>query len=378
MITRARLLAVFAAALLLGACAAATPPPHTGHGDHPTRLVHHHGQAIDMSAMLEALAGARAVLVGESHDRLDHHLNQLAILEQLYARQPDLVIGMEQFQQSAQPHLDDYVNRRIDTGALLLRSGWYRHWRYDFRLYAPILAFARRHRIAVIGLNIPASLTRQVAQGGVSALNAEQRARLPRLDRSKRRYRQRLERIYAQHPMGAHGGRFEHFYTAQLLWDESMAARAAAYLRANPRRRMVILAGNGHVEFGDGIPSRLARRIDGPVLTVVQTDAIDDQPTARADYLMASRRIELPARGTLGVLSDSHDGGARVLKLSDASAAGAAGLQPGDIVEALDGQPVRGAADLRARLWDRAPGDRVTVRVRRGDAERLTVEVTLR
>jgi len=39
-----------------------------------------------------------------------------------------------------------------------------------------------------------------------------------------------------------------------------MAERAADYLQRNPKRRMVVLAGSGHLMYGQGIPKRLLRR----------------------------------------------------------------------------------------------------------------------
>jgi hypothetical protein len=46
-----------------------------------------------------------------------------------------------------------------------------------------------------------------------------------------------------------HGGAAagaERFYTAQVIWDETMAESAAAWLDAEEPRRIVIVAGNGH------------------------------------------------------------------------------------------------------------------------------------
>jgi len=41
-----------------------------------------------------------------------------------------------------------------------------------------------------------------------------------------------------------------------------------------------------------------------------------------------------------------------------------AGLRNGDILVAIDAQPVKTAADVHLALWDKAPGDRVQVEVR--------------
>lgn len=333
-----------------------------------------------MQDMIEALASVRAVAVGESHDRFDHHLNQLEIIKRLHERGRGLAIGMEQFQQAFQPQLDAFVAGRIDTESMLLGTEYYDRWKFDYRLYEPILAYARRHRLPVIALNLPREVTRKVAAGGLSALSSEQRRDLPELDRSDRAYRKRLRSVFDQHPMSEHGGSFENFYTAQLLWDEAMAARAAGYLGDHPASAMVVLAGNGHVEFGSGIPNRLAGRIDGDVATVVNADDANGGEE-RADYVLHSSPVELPERGMLGVMVDDQADteGALVNRLSDDSGAREAGVKPGDMITALDGEPVGGVADLLARMWDKRPGDRVSITVRRdADAPPVELRVVLR
>jgi uncharacterized iron-regulated protein len=54
---------------------------------------------------------------------------------------------------------------------------------------------------------------------------------------------------------------FERFFEAQVLWDETMAEAIAQSWLKHPDRQIVVLVGQGHVVFGDGIPSRVARRL---------------------------------------------------------------------------------------------------------------------
>jgi uncharacterized iron-regulated protein len=46
-----------------------------------------------------------------------------------------------------------------------------------------------------------------------------------------------------------------------VLWDETMADAIAQFLKKNPDRQMIVLVGQGHILYGDGIPNRVARRI---------------------------------------------------------------------------------------------------------------------
>jgi hypothetical protein len=47
----------------------------------------------DFGALMEVLKQKRVVFVGETHDRLDHHLNQLEIIRRLYEANPDGILS---------------------------------------------------------------------------------------------------------------------------------------------------------------------------------------------------------------------------------------------------------------------------------------------
>jgi uncharacterized iron-regulated protein len=335
-----------------------------------------------MDRLQDALADKRVIFVGESHDRYEDHLNQLAVIEGLHARGRDLAIGMEFFQQPFQAHLDAFVAGEIDEPELLRRSEYFDRWRYDYRLYRPILRFAREHGIPVIALNLEAELTAKVGREGLEALTPEERARIPtEIDRDDPDYRERVKAVFDLHPP-QEGQDFEKFLSVQLLWDEGMAERAARYLREHPGKTLVVLAGSGHVEYGQGIPKRLARRLDVPAATVLNGSHREMDPEA-ADFLLFPRRVELPAAGMLGVLLDQpiDARGARVQGFAENSGAKAAGIQEGDRIVGIGGRAVSAYADVRIALIDSRPGQRIPVEVARprtlGGDERLTLEVEL-
>jgi len=373
----------------LAACVAGSPVEQDI-GAYSPPSIEHAGRSVSMDEMISEIHSARAVLVGESHDRFDHHLNQLEIIKRLHGKNPDLAIGMEQFQQPFQRYLDAYIEGSIGVDEMLIETEYYTRWTYEYRLYEPILSYAREHRIPLVALNLPAELTRKVAAEGLSGLSEEEAAQVPPLDRSDTEYEERLRRIYEQHPSSGKGRSFENFYTAQLLWDEGMAARAARYLAKNPGVTMVVLAGRGHIDYGSGIPDRLARRIDGGVVTVTQDGKGDDSAALAdnvadnvaddvADYVLQSRPVEAPQRGLIGVRIDaSSSDGVPVMAVREEGAGQAAGIREGDVIVAINQYQVGDIGELRARMWDKRPGDQVTVAVRRGEDEIIKLDVTLR
>ncbi len=356
----------------------------------------------NLEALIPRLAERRVVFVGEAHDRYEDHLNQLAIIRGLHQRGADLAIGMEMFQQPFQAALDAYVAGEIDEGEMLRRTDYFERWRFDYRLYRPILRFAREHGIPVIALNLELEITAKVGQGGLEALSPEERARIPtEIDGSDPAYRQRVKAVFDLHPKGKQleqkeGGEgqdpnpdqdFERFLAVQLLWDEGMAERAARYLQDHPGKQLVILAGSGHLEYGQGIPSRLLRRIatstsTPPSSAIVLNGGQRDLEPQVADFLLYPRRIELAATGRLGVMLDTaaKGSGVAVQGFSDNSGASAAGMKEGDRIVRIGDQAIDVYADIRLALMDSRPGQKLPVAVERGEsdvAERLTLEVEL-
>ncbi|MGQ9660425.1 MAG: ChaN family lipoprotein [Thermochromatium sp.] len=360
----------------------AFPPDGGSAWTHNPIRVLESAQLTDMETLIARLADRRVIFVGEQHDRYEDHLAQAALIEGLLARGRRLAIGLEMFQQPYQSALDDYVAGAIDEAELLRRTQYFDRWRFDYRLYRPILRLARAHRIPLIALNLESELTRQVGDGGIASLSEVDRARLPEIDRSDAAYRARLKAVFDQHPPDQRP-HFEHFLEVQLLWDEGMAERAARYLTAHPEVTLVVISGSGHLEYGQGIPQRLARRLSVPMAILLNGQGHTPDPRL-ADFLLYPDPVKLPDSGKLGVMlgQSTGDGGMPIDGFTEDSGAKAAGLQVGDRLVRVGGQPIASYADIRLALLDAEPGQRVEVeaiRARRfGGDERLRMMVELR
>jgi hypothetical protein len=291
------------------------------------------------------------------------------------------VLGVEYFQAPFQQALDSYVAGQSNEKQLLRETKYFERWRFDYRLYRPIMQYARAQGIPVIALNIPTEISRKVARSGIDSLSSSEQTHLPKeIDRSDTAYRERLHAVFDAHRESAAApGNFDYFVEAQLLWDEAMAETAATYLQRHPQRPMVILAGNGHLLYGSGIPRRLLRRISVDSAIVINANGIDDP--AMADFLLLSPSASLPPAGLLGVFLR---GQAKELIIDDLTIDGAAmqaGLKKNDVLLAVDGEQVSTLADVKLALLDKLAGERVNVRFKRaqGDdaAETMNVEVVL-
>ncbi len=328
------------------------------------------------------LANSRVVYVGEIHDNYAHHQKQLEIIRKLYVLHPELAIGMEQFQQPFQGVLDDYIAGRLTEKEMLRRTEWYDRWRFDFRLYRPILTFARENRIPVIALNVSREITDKISSQGVEGLTMEERSRLPELlDDSDPAYRARIKEAFDRHPNNGER-KFDRFLQVQMLWDEGMAEQVAEYLKNHPGYKMVVLAGSGHLVYGQGIPKRVFRRLpDAPGRIVLPADSVDAELDI-ADYLLFTGDDEMPVAGKLGVMLEDGEKGVTIAAVVPGSGAEEAGIEEGDLILNMEGIPVNTAADVRIELLDRSPGERLRLTLRRKELmvleEVLNLEVVLK
>ncbi|PLY13465.1 MAG: iron-regulated protein [Sedimenticola sp.] len=320
--------------------------------------------AYGLDTIIPALSEARVVFVGEQHDNYGHHLAQLEIIQRLHQIDPSIAIGMEMFQKPFQVHLDDFLAGVITEEEMLRRTEWYDRWRFDYRLYQPILSFAKQNGIPVIALNMQREITEKVSRLGIDGLSDEDKALIPaQIDKSDKAYEGRLDEIFKLHP-NVEKKSFSHFIDSQLIWDETMAERAADYLQANPKHRLVVLAGSGHLMFGSGIPNRVVRRVPVNRAIVLPGDAQQVKPDV-ADFLIYPPGAELPKAGLMGLMMDPTDEGVKVAEVLAGKGAADAGLEKGDLIKAIDQQAIKTATDVRIHMQNKKPGDKVKVSVLR-------------
>ena len=112
----------------------------------------------------------------------------------------------------------------------------------------------------------------------------------------------------------------------------------------------IIGPAGGNVGIGFAVPSVMARAV--------------------MDQLVRFGEVK---RGRLGIAMSNATGveGAQIAEVEANSPAAQAGLRKGDVVTALNGHPVRGSAELRARLGVVPAGETVELKVQRGNESQV-------
>ncbi len=265
----------------------------------------HTGRQVDTKAFWGQIEASRVVCVGEEHNNPHHHWFQLEVVTHLtLVHRAPLALGMEMFQRPFQGVLDDYAAKRIDDVALRSRSGYDDRWGYDYGFYGPTIDRARDGGATLLALNAPRELTKAVVRRGIEGLTPDEAKQLPQLVLDDKRHRAwfdaTMEVMGGEHghggsapppsePAGAGSASppapgtgsgeapadpehppmpsMDRIYTAQVVWDESMAEGAAAWATAHPTGELVLLAGGGHCH-DSAIVGRTKRRGVDKVISI--------------------------------------------------------------------------------------------------------------
>lgn len=135
---------------VLTACQSIAPPPLGGR----IRDLHN-GQAVTPQVLVERLARAPRVVVGERYDNPDHHALQRWLLQALADRRAQGSLLLEMLTPAQQPRVDSV--RQLPTlpkdlpGALAWSPGW------DWNFYGPIVEFALAQRYPLLAANLDAA-----------------------------------------------------------------------------------------------------------------------------------------------------------------------------------------------------------------------------
>ena len=242
------------------------------------------GKPVSFKELLADLNSCRIVYIGEKHTNVSHHRIQLEVIQALFKKQPNLAVGMEMFDHTYQDVLDMWSAGELDQKDFLKKSHWYANWRFDFSLYREILEFIKENRIRLVALNIPSHIPPKIREGGIDNLSADEKKHLPQqIDTSRTAHRDYLQKVFDGHKHHFRGEvEFENFYAAQSVWEDAMAEMISQHLKDDV---MVVLAGNGHIQFKYGIPDRAFSRTAEAFRTIYLAPVGDVVELDIADYI---------------------------------------------------------------------------------------------
>ncbi|CQR72758.1 hypothetical protein SOV_01410 [Sporomusa ovata DSM 2662] len=238
------------------------------------------GRQVSLAELGQRLTGYDVVLFGEYHDDNRLHRLEAAVLASAYARNPQLTVSLEMFEQDIQPELDRYLAGEITEIAFLASA---RPWNNYSSAYRPLVELAKEKGLRVIAANIPRSVAAQYArQGLLDGVSESMRPYLPAVHlypdgEYKQRFFTQLQAMPAKNSgMKVAPEKMEAFYRAQCLKDDAMAESIVRYCRQNPGRKVVHYQGDFHSRFRLGVAEKLQELEPAIKILVIAPAYVDD------------------------------------------------------------------------------------------------------
>ncbi|MFL6610581.1 MAG: ChaN family lipoprotein [Pseudomonas sp.] len=251
---------------VLTACQNVAPPPVGGR----IRDLHT-GESIAPRALVERLARAPRVAVGEQHDNRDHHTLQRWLLQALADQRPQGSLLLEMLTPQQQPRVD--AVRQLPAlpkdlpGALDWSPGW------DWSLYGPMVEFALRQTYPVLSANLDSAEVQRIYRQAPAMSGSRSNAATV-TDELLRQIRESHCGLLPESQMPA-------MLAVQQQRDRRMAER----LLEAPAPAL-LFAGAWHVRKDVGVPLHaldLGAR-DAPVVLMLAEEGSDVTP-AMADFV---------------------------------------------------------------------------------------------
>ncbi len=285
--------------LLLGACSATPPLSPDDAPAAPWSSAHHRAhplvgriwdtaarEFVEPAALIDALAAAPFILLGEKHDNPDHHRIQAWIVRALARKGRRPTLALEMFDSDQDEKLAVFLKRSgRDAAGLGPAVGWSESGWPDWDMYRPIAQAALDRKLGIVSANLPRRRVRVVSQEGLAALPAEE-VRALGLDLAMpphlmRAMRASIGRSHCGQIPEAAIGRLT---TAQIVRDAHMARAMFDAAAAPGADGAILIAGAGHARSDYAVPWHLRQRAPNRATAAVALREVSGTLSRPGDY----------------------------------------------------------------------------------------------
>jgi uncharacterized iron-regulated protein len=240
---------------------------------------------IDRQSLVERLARADFILLGERHDNPDHHLLQAEVVRSLIAAGRRPAVGFEMFGLDDAGTIADHLAAApVDAAGLGRAVNWNQRGWPDWAMYQPIAEAALQAKLSIVATNLPLATARKMTRDGLAALD-------PKVARDLGLERPPAEAVFARMAAdirGAHCGyASEQSVKAMVNVQRARDAQMAqSLIAAGVADGAILVAGAGHVLNDYGIPVYLKAKAAGKRVMSIAFVEVDKQKTEPQSYAL--------------------------------------------------------------------------------------------
>ncbi|MFM2093791.1 MAG: hypothetical protein RIS70_915 [Planctomycetota bacterium] len=251
-------------------------------------------QVLTLAELLDQLAKADVVFLGETHTDETTHRIELAVYQGLLARRKGQVtLAMEMFERDVQATLDAYLRGEIDEATFLKQS---RPWENYRSAYRPLIELAKKSKTPVVASNFPRPLRMKLSMEGdqvLEKLEGDQKQQAPeQLLPNPDNYWRRVDNA-----VRGHAGMMretDRLHSTQSLWDNSMGESCAKALDRYPGHSVLHVNGDFHSQYWEGTVHQFRQRKPKAIVktisvsTATNPNTVELQGAPIADYVIVA------------------------------------------------------------------------------------------
>lgn len=193
------------------------------------------------------------VLLGEIHDNPAHHQARAALLQRLLDQQPDTVVVMEQMSRDRDAALAQALHQAPVTTEQVLQAGQFDRKAWGWPLHQPLLDVVVERGAGLRGGNLERDVVRRIVREGDAAWPQDLLALRKRTAWTDDQQQALVRDIQDGHCGAMPASMLPGMVNAQRARDAAMA-QALLQARASGAKRVVLIAGNGHVRRDVAVP----------------------------------------------------------------------------------------------------------------------------
>lgn len=212
-------------------------------------------KVIELDELISNIKNTDVLFFGEEHNDSTGHVLEMAVFEKMSVAYPGTALSMEMFATDVQPVLNEYLAGLISEKNFIKEA---RAWN-NYNDYKPLITFAKKNKLNVIGANAATRYSNAVTYSGLSILEQfppSSKPFLPPLpvDTATGRYHEKFLETMGGHDMGS-----MKIYQTQNLWDATMAWSIASHMKSNSRKKILQINGRFHSDEKLGTVAQLKK-----------------------------------------------------------------------------------------------------------------------
>jgi uncharacterized iron-regulated protein len=264
---------------------------------------------INRQQLLHKALDANFVLLGETHDNIEHHRDHGWFINQISQKKPDVAIAMEMVNKKQADEINKNKNGNIDDVINILEQAKV-GWEYD-KYYRPVFSSILKNDLPLYPADLERSTMMKVVRDGKDSTPNELKQLLNKTPLPKTQQEALKKEIEATHCGMIDAAMTKAMMRGQRTRDAAMGNNLYKVSHAggdkSKTRPVIMVSGSGHIRKDRGAPMYLkARDPDAKIVAIawleVHDDATDPEEyikqwhsdTAPFDYVVFSPSANRP------------------------------------------------------------------------------------